>query len=179
MIKHIIATAALAGVAALANAAEPVSAAPFSAPGTFYVGADVGATKMHGATDGNRTSYGAFAGYTINPNFAVEAGFGRLYDWSSWGATERANQTSLSVLGSVPIANNLSLYGRLGVNQISMRGEIPIGNGGKYVFKDDTTRGLLGVGLNYKLTEKVSARIEVQRPGLDLTNYKAGVSYAF
>lgn len=178
MIKHIIATAALAGIAAIANA-QQVSAAPFSAPGTFYVGADAGSTKLTGAADGSRTSYGAFAGYTLNPNFAVEAGFGRLYDWSAYGAHERGNQASLSLLGSVPVATNLSLYGRLGVNQISMRGEIPTTNGGKYVFKDDTTRALLGVGLNYKLNEKVSARIEVQRPGLDLTNYKAGVSYAF
>jgi OOP family OmpA-OmpF porin len=178
MIKHIIATAALAGIAAMANA-QQLAAAPFSAPGGFYVGADAGSTKLTGAADGNRTSYGAFAGYTLNPNFAVEAGFGRLYDWSGYGASERGNQASLSLLGSVPLAGNLSLYGRLGVNQISMRGEIPTTNGGKYVFKDDTTRALLGVGLNYKLTEKVSARVEVQRPGLDLTNYKAGVSYAF
>lgn len=179
MIKHIIATAALAGIAAIANAAEPVAAAPFSAPGAVYAGADLGTTQLHGAADGHRTSYGGFLGYTLNPNFAVEAGFGRLYDWSGWGAHERANQASVSVLGSVPVASNLSLYGRLGVNQISMRGEIPTTNGGKYVFKDDTTRALLGIGLNYKLNEKVSARVEVQRPGLDLTNYKAGVSYAF
>lgn len=179
MIKHIIATAALAGIAALANAAEPVAAAPFSAPGSMYIGADIGSTKLTGATDGNRTSYGGFVGYTLNPNFAVEAGFGRLYDWSAWGAHERANQASLSLLGSIPVAANLSLYGRLGVNQISMRGEIPTTTNSKYVFKDDTTRALLGVGANYKLTEKVSARVEVQRPGLDLTNYKAAVSYAF
>ncbi|GAB3455298.1 hypothetical protein GCM10027321_07520 [Massilia terrae] len=177
MIKHIIATAALAGIAALANAAEP-AAAPFSAPGAMYIGGDVGATKLTGAADGNRTSYSAFAGYTLNPNFAVEAGFGRLYDWSGYGASERGNQASLSLLGSVPVTSQLSIYGRLGVNQISMRGEVPTGNG-MYSFKDDTTRALLGVGANYKLTEKVSARIEVQRPGLDLTNYKAGISYAF
>ncbi len=179
MIKHIIATAALASIAAIANAAEPVSAAPFSAPGAVYIGADLGTTQIHGAADGHRTSYGGFVGYTLNPNFAVEAGFGRLYSWSGYGANERGNQASLSVLGSVPIASNLSLYGRLGVNQISMRGEVPMPGNSKYIVKDDTTRALLGLGLNYKLSENVSTRIEVQRPGLDLTNYKVGVSYAF
>jgi OOP family OmpA-OmpF porin len=178
MIKQLIAAAALAGVAAVSHAAEPASAAPFSAPGTGYIGFDLGATQLHGAADGHRSSYGGFLGYTFNSNFAAEFGVHHLYDWSAPGANERGTSGSVSVLGSVPVSQNLSLYGRLGVNMIKMHGDVQV-NGVKFSADERTTRGLYGVGLNYKLSENVSARVEVQRPGLDLTNYSAGISYAF
>jgi hypothetical protein len=38
---------------------------------------------------------------------------------------------------------------------------------------------MYGLGATYKLTDDVSARLEVQRPGRDMSNYSAGISYAF
>jgi OOP family OmpA-OmpF porin len=164
MIKKIIA-AALATVALSAHAAEP---------NPFYVGADLGATKMERWSDAKESSYGMFAGYTINQNFAVEAGWRRLYDNSGFGWS-RGDQTSLSLIGSVPLVDKLSIYGRLGASHLQTKYTDSSGGG----FHADMTRTLYGVGLNYKFNEKVSARLEVQRPGDDMTNMSAGVSFAF
>jgi len=164
MIKKIIA-AALATVALSAHAAEP---------NPFYVGADLGATKMERWSDANESSFGAFAGYTFNKNFAVEAGWRRLYDTSGFGRS-RGDQTSLSVIGSVPLAGDLSIYGRLGASHLQTKYTYSDG-GGSHA---DMTRAVYGVGLNYKLNEKVSARLELQRPGDDMTNLSAGVSFGF
>jgi OOP family OmpA-OmpF porin len=164
MIKKIIA-AALATVALSAHAAEP---------NPFYVGADLGATKMERWSDAKESSYGVFAGYTFNQNFAVEAGWRRLYDNSGFGWS-RGDQTSLSLIGSVPLADKLSIYGRLGASYLEKKYSYSDGGG----FNDHTTGAVYGVGLNYKFNEKVSARIVVQRPGEDMTNMSAGVSFAF
>ncbi|MGZ5200027.1 MAG: porin family protein [Telluria sp.] len=180
MIKQLIAAAALAGVAAVSHAAEPATSAAVSNP--FYVGLDGGATKLEHSGDGTRGSYGAFAGYNLNSTFAVEAGFRRLYTWDGWGAHDQTNQTSLSLIGTLPLTPSLGIYGRVGVNQLSRRGDwtgMVLDSVQKFSYKDRTTHSMYGLGASYKLTDKVSARVEVQRPGLDLTNYSAGVSYAF
>jgi OOP family OmpA-OmpF porin len=164
MIKKILA-AALAAVALSAHAAEP---------NPFYVGADLGATKMERWSSANESSYGLFAGYTLNKNFAVEGGWRRLYDTSGFGWS-RGDQTSLSLIGSVPLAGDLSIYGRLGASHVQTKYTYSDGGG----FHTDMTRPVYGVGLNYKLNEKVSTRLELQRPGDDMTNLSAGVSFAF
>jgi OOP family OmpA-OmpF porin len=72
------------------------------------------------------------------------------------------------------VAQNLSLYGRLGVNRL----EAKVSSAG-YSAKDSTTKALYGVGLNYAFTPAVSARLEVQKPSSDATNLSAGVAFNF
>jgi opacity protein-like surface antigen len=179
MIKQLIAAAALAGVAAVSHAAEPVSN---TAATPFYAGLDMGSTKPD-TSGGTRGSYGGFVGYTFAPNFAVEAGFRRLYTWDGWGGHEHANQTSLSVIGTIPITPSLGLYGRLGVNQVashgSWTGDLGGGTNQTFSYSDRTTHGLGGIGLSYKLTDQISARVEAQHITRDMKNYSAGISYAF
>jgi OmpA-OmpF porin, OOP family len=177
MIKQLIAAAALAGVAAVSHATEPVSPATTS---PFYAGLDMGSTRLDSA--GTRGSYGGFLGYSFAPNFAVEAGYRRLYTWDGWGGHEHGNQTSLSVIGTIPLTPSLGMYARLGVNQLEMHGSWAGSIGDtyqSYKYTDRTTHGLGGIGLSYKLNEKVSARIEAQHITRDLKNYSAGISYAF
>ena len=181
MIKQLIAAAALAGVAAVSHAAEPV-AAPTTATATtpFYAGLDMGSTKAD--SSGTRGSYGGFLGYSFAPNFAVEAGFRRLYSWDGWGGHEHGNQTSLSVIGTIPLTPSLGMYARLGVNQVEMHGSWAgsiDGSYQSYKYTDRTTHGLGGIGLSYKLSEKVSARVEAQHITREMKNYSAGISYAF
>jgi opacity protein-like surface antigen len=177
MIKQLIAAAALAGVAAVSHAAEPVSSTTTS---PFYAGVDMGSTKLD--YTGSRGSYGGFLGYSFAPNFAVEAGYRRLYTWDGWGGHEHGNQTALSVVGTVPLTPSLGLYARLGVNQLDMHGSwagSPAEGYAGYNYSDRTTHALGGIGLSYKLTDKVSARIEAQHLTSEVKNYSAGVSYAF
>jgi OOP family OmpA-OmpF porin len=164
MIKKIIAAAALAFVAASSQAAEP---------GSFYGGADLGVT-MHGSRDYTQTSYGAFLGYNINKNFAVEANYRRLYAQDIYGYGSKEDQAGLSLIASQPLTESLSVYGRVGVNRLT-----DTFTDGASKYTGHATHLLAGVGLGYKLTEKVSARVEVQRPDGHLTNLSTGISYSF
>jgi hypothetical protein len=168
MIKQIIAAAALAVVAASSHAGEP---------GSFYGGVDAGVTRLDWG-DHTQASYGAFLGYNINKNFAVEANYRRLYAYDVYGYGHKSDQAGLSLVATQPLTDSLSVYGRIGVNRLTDTYNYNFADyQGKY--SDHSTRILPGFGLSYKLTEKVSARVEVQRPGSRLKNLSTGISYAF
>ncbi|MGI4718051.1 MAG: outer membrane beta-barrel protein [Janthinobacterium lividum] len=168
MIKHIAAAAALL-IASSAYAAQP---------GTFYVGADVGKTKVDDIS-GRATSAGAFVGYNFHQNVAIEAGYRRLgdYDFHAAGVSGDVDldQASLSLVGTLPLSNGFSLLGRLGYNRLEADAKVR-GFGGA---KEHDSGALIGVGVGYAFTPAVSARLELQRPGSDATNLSVGVSYQF
>lgn len=155
MIKQITAATLLAVASFAASAAEP----------QFYVGGDVGSSKSDDL-DGRKTSVGIFGGYTFNENFAVEAGFRRLGKWDD----VKVNQFALSAIGSVPVADQVAIYGRLGYNRVEAKfdGE-----------KDTQNKALYGVGVSYAITKEVSARVEWQRPVSGAHNISVGVAYHF
>jgi OOP family OmpA-OmpF porin len=167
MIKKLIAAAALTLMAASSHAEEP---------GKVYAGVDFGSSRFDSAEGKpTKTSYGAFVGYQLTPSFALEGGYRSLYGSDGdFGYHTSADQLSLSVIGSYPLNQATSIYGRVGVNRITEKFD-----GGTFSIRDHITRPLIGLGVNYKLTSQVSARLEVQRTSRDLTNLSAGVSYAF
>lgn len=168
---------------AAASALLIASSAAFAAqPNTFYAGADVGKTKVDDVSKRD-TSVGGFVGYNFHQNFAVEAGYRRLADYDIYvgspstafmEGSAKVDQAHLSLVGSLPVAQNLSLYGRLGVNRL----EAKVSSAG-FSAKDSTTKALYGVGLSYAFTPAVSARLEVQKPASDATNLSAGVAFQF
>ena len=163
---------------AAAAALLVASSAGFAAePGSFYAGADVGRTRITDV-DGRDTSFGGFVGYNFHPNFAVELGqrrlFERDYRWGNEGANLRADQTSLSLVGSLPVAEGLSVYGRLGAARIQER----FSTGG-FTNKDSTTKALYGIGLSYAITPAIAARVEVQKISQQATNRSTGLSFQF
>ncbi|MEX5746062.1 outer membrane beta-barrel protein [Massilia sp. X63] len=168
---------------AAATALVLASSAAFAAqPNTFYAGADVGKTKVDDFSKRD-TSVGAFVGYNLSQNFAVEGGYRRLGDYdigvmSYGGAIDngsvKVDQAHLSLVGSMPIGESFSLYGRLGVNRLEAKLSSPA-----YDSKESTTKALYGVGLSYAFTPAVSARLEVQKPASDGTNVSAGVAFQF
>ena len=163
---------------AAAAALLVASSAGFAAePGSFYAGADVGRTRITDV-DGRDTSFGGFVGYNFHPNFAVELGqrrlFERDYRWGNEGANLPADQTSLSLVGSLPVAEGLSVYGRLGAARIQER----FSTGG-FTNKDSTTKALYGIGLSYAITPAIAARVEVQKISQQATNLSTGLSFQF
>ncbi|KFC67278.1 outer membrane beta-barrel protein [Massilia sp. LC238] len=163
---------------AVAAALIAASSASFAAqPGSFYAGADIGRTKITDV-DGRDTSFGGFVGYSFHPNFAVELGqrrlFERDYRWGSDGANLRADQTSLSLVGSMPIGESFSVYGRLGAARIQER----FSTGG-FTNKDSTTKALYGIGLSYAISPAIAARVEVQKISQQATNLSTGLSFQF
>jgi len=163
---------------AAATALLIASTAAFAAqPNTFYAGADIGRTDIDGIRD-RATSYGAFAGYNFHQNFAVEGGYRVLADkdWKSGAvrASGKVDQLSLSVIGSLPVSESFSVYGRLGVNRLETRISLDDVRG-----KGSETKALYGVGVSYALTPTVSTRLEVQKPASGATNLSAGVAFRF
>jgi len=163
MFKKIAIAASLAILSSAAMAADQ----PY-----FYGGGDIGSTKLQGYERG--TSYGAFAGYQFNQNFALEAGVRHLGESDFTGGSLKGNQFSLSGIGTIPLSNGFSVYGRLGYNRVNSK-EHFLGSSRK--IRDDEV--LYGVGVGYKFSETVSGRLEVQKPHSDTTNISAGVSFRF
>lgn len=160
------------------------SSAAFAAqPNTFYAGLDAGRTKTDNFSDRD-TSVGAFVGYNFHQNFAVEGGYRRLADYDiymsavgGWGTLEgnaRVDQAHLAVVGSLPVGERFSVYGRLGLSRLDAKVRFA-----DLKDSDATTKALYGVGMSYAFTPAVSARVEVQKPSSDATNLSAGLSYQF
>ena len=115
---------------AAASALLIASSAAFAAqPNTFYAGGDVGKTKVDDVSKRD-TSVGGFVGYNFHENFAIEAGYRRLADYNIYVGTPaigfvdgsaKLDQAHLSLVGSLPVAQNLSLYGRLGANRLEAK----------------------------------------------------------
>jgi OOP family OmpA-OmpF porin len=181
MFKQIAAAAALVIASSSAIAAE--------AP-KFYVGADVSSTEIDGSD--RETGFGGFVGYKFNENIAVEAGYHRLaetdmvfYD-SSTGiegdGSVKVNQTAVSLIGTLPLNNGFSLFGRFGYNRLQLKAKVTASGYGTSVTESDSeseNKVVYGVGVAYAFAPNVAARLEVQKPHSDITKIAAGVTFGF
>lgn len=160
MFKKIAATAALT---LLASAA-------FAAPTGYYGGVDVGSTRADSLNlDSSKASYGGFLGYGLNDNVGVELGYRRLGQWDNafgTGNDATINQTQLSVVASVPLKDNFSVFARVGYNKL---------NGAA----DTSSGALYGVGVGYDFNQSLFGRVEVQKPTNDINNLGVSLGYKF
>jgi OOP family OmpA-OmpF porin len=160
-------------VAAMGFAAALVAlpAAAQVGMGGFYVGAGLGQSKAKDwcggggfdSCDDKKTAWKVFGGYQITPNFAVEAGYTKLGKFTaSFGPeTEEAKVTAweASLLAGVPIMNQLSIFGRLGVYRATVEDVDNIFG----TFKHDNNDFTFGFGLGYDFTRNLGVRGEWQR----------------
>ena len=156
-------------VAALSLAAS----ASFATPTGIYAGANVGTTHISDL-DGNKASYGAFAGYGINQNVAVEVGYRQHGDWDLYGYEIKVKQSDVSVLASLPLATNFDIYGRLGYAHAKVEGSY-----GGYRGDESVDNTLVGIGLAYNFSQNLSGRVEVQKPASDTTNTSVSLVWKF
>ena len=164
MFKKIAVAAALAIMASSSFAADAAK---------FYAGGDIGSTKIDDLS-GRKTSFGGFVGYNITPEFAVEGGYRRLAKYDFPGGDVKVDQAAISAIGTLPLSGGFGIYGRLGYNHLNVKAS------NSYVSATDSTSGVLyGIGASYAFSPTVSARIELQRPSSDSTNFSAGVAFQF
>ncbi|MFZ6862832.1 porin family protein [Undibacterium sp. Ji67W] len=156
-----------AAIAALSISAQAQTATP------FYVGADVGSTTID-SLSGDKTSYGAFAGYKFNQNFAAEVGYRHLFKANVGPVSADVTQASISALGIIPVSKEFQVFGRLGYNNNKVSASYA-----GYTGSANQSGGLYGVGVQYQFTANVGARLEFQKPASDTKNYSVGVTYAF
>jgi OOP family OmpA-OmpF porin len=118
-----------------------------------------------------------FAGKQFNQNFAIELGYFDLgkFDYSatnSKGGTLSRHTSvrggNLDLIGILPMSQRFSIYGRVGATYAMVRDNI----GGNIAYAGEELRNKkfnpkAGIGLEYKLSEALALRGEVERYRLD------------
>lgn len=173
--------------------AASLAASAAQAAQPFYLGATLGLTKGNSTiSDGfvtlespdNPRPLGINAGYRINRNFAIEAGYTHFgqFDFSNGGQLD-INTTHLALKGTAQLSDNWSLVGKVGAarHEVDMSGSI--GNTG------DTSKTLrmLTVGAEYRFSEQWSGSLALsdygtkREPGFNLRTraFEIGLQYNF
>lgn len=161
----------LATTAALALATAPAMA------GDAYMGVDLNRTELDGL-DGSGSGWNLYGGYRFNDSFAFEAGYRRLVNktLSDFGTPVKltGNALQASVLAYVPLGADFSLFGRLGVNRLDAKATV---NG--FTAKENDTKAMFGVGLEYSLSKAMALRAEFQKPSSDTEVLSLGLRFNF
>lgn len=143
----------------------------------LYLGAGVGASESKidtggftGSVDESDTGWKIFGGYQFSRHFAVEAGYYDLgkvsFSGTAGGAALSGNFDStalgLSLVGILPVWNNFSLLGRLGVSYGEQEASATLG-GAIGSASDETTELTYGLGLRYDFGRNVMVRGQWER----------------
>jgi OmpA-OmpF porin, OOP family len=165
----IVALLAVAGMAV-----SSVSMAQATQDRGWYAGVSMGQSEIKdGCTgvapgiscDDKDTAWKIFGGYQLNRNFSAELGYSNLGEAkaSAGGvnASVEATAWDLVGVGSFPVTNQFSVYGKLGVYRAETEGRSNVG-----VSADETNSGLTyGFGVRYDFTRNLGVRAEWQRYG--------------
>lgn len=145
------------------------------------------------------TGYKVFGGYQFNPYFALEGGYFNLGQFGFTANTVPAgtlngntklNGWSFDAVGTLPITQKFSAFGRLGVDYAQAQDTF---TGTRAVFVPDPnpsrwdTNYDFGAGLQYAFTEKIAMRVEAERYRIndavgnlgDIDVYSLGLIYRF
>lgn len=104
-------------IAALLSAI--VAAPAFAADEGFYAGVTLGQARTNafaGAalTKSNDTVYGILGGYQFTKNWGAEAFYTGAGKWATAAASGKADTYGINAVGTVPLSDAFSLYGKLG-----------------------------------------------------------------
>ena len=148
----------LLAIGALAFAGSAAAQQPSMS--SFYIGGTIGQAEYKDGCSGiadcdeKDTAWRILGGYQFNRYFAAELGYHDLGEASAPGASVEGTAWELVGIGSYPIVDKFSVYGKLGL----YRGELE-GPGGEETNSDLT----YGVGLQYDFLKNVGVRGEWQR----------------
>jgi OmpA-OmpF porin, OOP family len=125
------------------------------------------------------TGYKVFGGYQLNRNIAFELGFFKLGEFEFNGTTTpngtlrgqvRAQGANFDVVGLLPVTENLSVLGRVGVQYARIRDNFT-GTGTTVVTNPSpshrNTNYKVGVGAQYAFSQSVQMRLEAERYRVD------------
>lgn len=179
------------GLLALAVIASPIAVA---ADLGGYIGGNIGRSKAHFdeaaiaaqvraagpvttsiSSDDKDWGFKLFGGYQFHRNFAVEAGYFDLGDFSFTATTAppgtqtgeiKVKGGNLDLVGSLPITERFSAFGRVGAIYAKTRDSFT-GTGAVVVVNpnpsDREWSYKYGLGLQYDFTERLGVRAEAER----------------
>lgn len=171
----LLAAGLLLAVAGTATAAQPWMGGRMDTG--LYLGAGVGASESDidtggftGSVDKSDTGWKIFGGYQFSRHFAVEAGYYDLgkvsFSGTAGGAAISGNFDStaigLSLVGILPVWDNFSLLGRVGVGYSEQDGSVTVA-GATATASDDSTKLTYGLGLRYDFGRHVMVRGQWER----------------
>ncbi len=177
MKKKILAVAILAAITAPAMADNT---------GKFYIAGDYGTTSWTNnslfPTPGNLTLAG---GYNFSSQLAAEVGYTMFGDSTLTGpggsATIKTSSFYAAAVGSFPINDQFSLFGKLGItsNKLDVTGVLP--------FSESKSGLMYGLGASYNLSGQTSLRAQYVSFGdydsstapLKASIFSIGVAYTF
>ena len=162
--KRMATLALVVGSAVMVPAMSP--AADLSGLAGGYVGlgagqADWKAGNVNGVTgDSHGTAGKIFGGYNFSPSLGIELGYAKLGKFGDGGVSgdARAHSVYLDGVGHIPLNENFSLLGRLGLADTRTRTSL-LGVDSS----DSGTDYHLGLGVQYNLTKAVGLRAEWER----------------
>lgn len=162
----------VSGVLGMALAAPALVSAQIPQGG--YVGIGAGQSSMKDESsallgtsfDDSDTGWKIFGGYSFNPNFAVELAYIDFGEFSGRGGgftdNWEARGFSFSALGMLPLANQFSLLGKVGLTGWDVDNNFSVG-GVPFSASDDGSDFNYGIGAQYDFTRQVGARLEWER----------------
>jgi opacity protein-like surface antigen len=160
-------------LASLASVAHAQGGASESAG--VYVSGNVGRSQYDigdGFGKKRDVTAGGAVGYQFNPNIGVELGFNDYGKVKFDGIDAKARTTHASMVLSAPIANEFSIYGRLGATSTERK----LVN----IASDRKSEAIYGVGVGYNFTKQFAGTVEYQRlSDSDVSSVGAGVKYRF
>lgn len=146
----------------------------------FYSGVGMGQSHIDegGCSDRDR-AFAVFAGYDTNKYFGVETGyadFGRL-EYVGKVPLE-ATAPYLVAVGKIPIADNVAIYAKAGINHWSL--EEP--SAPLTAMDDSGTDATYGLGIQYRINDRFAlrgdySRLEVGELNIDAAQVQAVVRF--
>lgn len=168
--------------------------ATFSAPvmagnaGSFYVAGDIGSTNWTNAepfpTPSNLTIAG---GYNLSEPLALEVGYTKFGDSTLIiginSATVKTSSLYAAAVGSFPINNQFSIFGKFGITS----NKLDVSSNYGYSASYSNSSLMYGVGASYSLSEKASLRAQYVSLGdydstsapLKASIFSLGMAYTF
>jgi OOP family OmpA-OmpF porin len=169
------------------------SAAAFSQDVGFYAGVNFGKSKVKdiclpGLTvcDDTDSALSIFGGYQFNRNFGFEIAYTDLGKATVSGpggtATVDTSGLEFSAVGTIPISEQFSFYGKLGffMWDADLRGTL---GGVPVAASDDGTDLTIAIGARFSFTRSLAAQLQWQRyldvSGADIDVIGVGLLFRF
>ena len=166
---------ALLGAVAMIAAPAAMAQKGRSTASPWYVGLHIGQSDIDEVNETD-TAFRILGGYQFHPHIAVELAYTDFGSVDVGGSSIKGNAIELVGVGSWPLADRFSLYGKLGF----ARGEFKGGGA-----SDDSIELTYGVGVRYDFMPNIGARLEWQQyPDVgdgasDVSVLSVGVVYKF
>ena len=124
-----------------------------------YVGVGVG-TAQNKQADDSKASGKIYGGYQLNQMWAAEAGYTDFGDHDAANGKTKGNSYYLAGKATMPINEQFSAYGKLGVQHSERKFQSAALN-----VKDTDTGAYGALGVEYKLNQQVALTAEYERYG--------------